>query len=75
MCDIVGLITGQQDQQISVLIACGLVWTIILSVSAGAIQTRSDDENCAGTQLPEATMSDINNYAVVTNENKRKRIK
>mmetsp|Transcript_11980 Transcript_11980/g.28666 ORF Transcript_11980/g.28666 Transcript_11980/m.28666 type:complete len:87 (-) Transcript_11980:267-527(-) len=48
-----------QDQQISVLIVCGLVWTVILSVSAGAIKT--EDSESDSIPLPEVGMSDVNN--------------
>ena len=48
----------QEDLQIPVLIVCGLVWTVILSISAGAAKPTSDDL-IESDDLPEVNMSDI----------------
>lgn len=40
------------------LIVCGLVWTIILSVSAGAVKAGRKEAD--STLLPEAGISEIN---------------
>jgi len=60
----------QEDLQIPVLILCGLVWTIILSVSAGAINT-GDDKELDEDYLPELSMdeiviNDVTDGAVIT---------
>lgn len=48
----------QEDLQIPVLIACGLIWTIILSVSAGAIKPKVEDL-IDEDMLPEVSMTRI----------------
>jgi len=47
-----------EDQQIPLLIVCGLVWTVILSVSAGAVKTEDGEDN--SPQLSEAGISEMN---------------
>ena len=41
------------------LIVCGLLWTVILSGSAGAIKTEGGEGD--SIPLPEVGMSDVNN--------------
>jgi protein Mpv17 len=48
----------QEDLQIPVLILCGLVWTIILSISAGAVKS-AEDEVLDEDILPEIAMNEI----------------
>lgn len=49
----------QEDLQIPVLIVCGLLWTIILSASAGAIMQNMD--SIEYDELPEVAMREIDN--------------
>eukprot|EP00980_Cylindrotheca_fusiformis_P010662 scaffold2381_cov128-Cylindrotheca_fusiformis.AAC.3 len=48
----------QEDLQIPVLIVCGLLWTIILSVSAGAVKPTVDDF-IEDDMLPEVAMTKL----------------
>lgn len=55
----------QEDLQIPLLILCGLAWTVILSISAGAINTADDkDINEDVLTPPEIHMSKIDSNGV-----------